>query len=201
MEIPIYSRLRRMEPSLVTLVLIVVGAAALVGLSAAMSAPIGDLLGESSWSIVSAFHGIAATVFLLGMTIALYLAWRLYTGEIKAFRDLKYITALSAVLSGFTIVFGNWIYIAYRAPGGPREQFLATIPEIHQIFFEFKEFMALFTFPLIVAATFAIWYYGKELVDHRFLRAGVAATIGLSWTYMMIAYVLGAAITKLAPVG
>jgi len=57
---PIYGRLRRMEPSLATLVLIVVGAIASVGLSAAMSAPIGDLLGESSWSIVSAFHAIVA---------------------------------------------------------------------------------------------------------------------------------------------
>jgi len=200
MEIPIYSRLRKMEPSLATLFLIVVGAVAIIGFFAAVSSPVGDLLGQGSWRLPSTFHGIAATIFVLGLTIALYLAWRMFTGEIRAFRDLKYLAVLTSVLSAFTIAFGNWIYIAYRAPGGPREEILASLPAIHRVFFEFKEYMALFTFPLIVAATFALWSYDKEILKNRHLRAGVAVAIGLAWVYMMIAYVLGAAITKLAPV-
>lgn len=202
MEVPIYDRIRRMEPSLATLLILTVGAIAAVGLIAAITAPSGVLVGDSQWEMISAFHGLGATVFLLGATIAVYLSWRLYTGQLSAFRDLKWLTAFSAFMSAVTIGFGNWIYIGYRlkSPTGdtyPREYFLSSLPAIHEIFFEFKEFIALFTLPLMVAAAFLLWKYGPGLVKNRELRAAVSIPILLGWVFLILAYTLGAAITKL----
>ena len=89
-----------MEPSLATLLLLIVGAVAVVGLVAAITAPPSILVGESQWEVISAFHGMGATVFLLGSTIAVYLSWRLYTGQLGAFKDLKWLTAFSTFMAG-----------------------------------------------------------------------------------------------------
>jgi hypothetical protein len=97
------------------------------------------------------------------------------------------------------VLFGNWIYIAYRAPvpSSPRSYFLETMPVIHEIFFEFKEFMALFTLPLAVGAAFVIWYYGDQLRVRPAIRNLLAATLVLVFFYFMVTFGLGAAITKL----
>lgn len=200
MEIPIWSRIRKMEPSLATLLLVLVGAIAIAGLVLAITAPTGALVGDTQWRVISAFHGLGATVFLLSATIAVYLAWRMYAGEIRAFKDLKWLTAFATVMSGVTIIFGTWIYIAYRAPGGPRSYFLGNMPEVHQTFFEFKEFIAMFTLPMFVMATFILWKYDRSLLGHREARAVPSILILLGYTFLLIAYVLGAAITKLAGV-
>lgn len=197
MEFPLLNRFRKMEPSLATLLIVVVGAIGLIGVAVAATAPIGTLVGDTQWKLISAFHGMSATIFLLGSTIAVYLAWRLYIGEIKAFKDLKWLAAFSTIMSAATIAFGTWIYIAYRAPGGPRSFFLGNMPEIHAIFFEFKEFIALFTFPMFLTATYILWRYGEPLVNHREARAVPSIMLLLGWTFLVIAYVLGAAITKL----
>ena len=200
MEIPLLSRIRKMEPSLATLLLVVVGAIAVVGLLMAITAPTEELIGDTQWKVISAFHGMGATAFLLSATIAVYLAWRLYAGELRAFKDLKWLTAFAAVMSVVTIIFGTWIYIAYRAPGGPRSIFLANTPEVHKIFFEFKEFIAMFTLPMFVAATFILWKYDRSLLGHREARAVPAILILLGYAFLLVAYVLGAAITKLSGV-
>ncbi len=209
MEVPIFDRIRRMEPSLAVLLIVLVGAIAAVGLLTAITAPPGILVGDSQWELISAFHGLGATVFLLGATISVYLAWRLYTGQLTAFRDLKWLTAFSAVMAVVTILFGNWIYIGYRATpptgvnpctGYPRACFLATLPEVHEIFFEFKEFIALFTLPMFLAATFILWKYGPALKYNKELRAAASLPILFGWVFLVSAYTLGAAITKLSGV-
>ncbi|HYS71005.1 MAG TPA: hypothetical protein VEM95_01140 [Thermoplasmata archaeon] len=209
MEIPLWNRLRTMEPSLLVLLVIVVGAVGVIGLVIAITAPVGILVGDTQWKLISAFHGMSATVFLIGATIAVYLAWRLYIGEIKAFTDLKWLSAFSTAMSVVTISFGNWIYVAYRAapPAGvnpctgyPRSCFLATLPQVHQVFFEFKEFIALFTLPMFLVATFILWKYGDSLIPNREARAAASVPVLLGWFFLLVAYVLGAAITKLAGV-
>jgi len=196
-HVPIVTRIRNMEPSLATLLILTAGAVAVVGLAMALTSPAGILVGDTQWQYISAFHGLGATVFLLGSTIAVYLAWRLYIGEIKAFDDLKWLAAFSTVMSAVTIAFGTWIYIAYRAPGGPRSYFLENLPEVHQIFFEFKEFIALFTLPMFFTSTFILWRYGKSIVHHPQARAAASVPVLLGWGFLLVAYVLGAAITKL----
>ncbi|MFQ5839071.1 MAG: hypothetical protein ACE5HJ_09885, partial [Thermoplasmata archaeon] len=151
-RIPLLEKIKTMEPSAITVFIIVTGAIAVVGFTAVATSPVSFLVGEGESKLVAAFHGIAAFIFLLSATITLYLGWRLLIGEIKAFKDLKLLSVFNAVMAAVTIIFGNWIYIAYRSPGGPREYFLETNPVVHQIFFEFKEFMALFTLPMGVVA-------------------------------------------------
>lgn len=200
MAFPVFGRIREMEPSLATLLLLTIGAVAVVGLAAAVTAPSSVLVGESQWELISAFHGMGATVFLIASTIAVYLSWRLYSGQLTAYKDLRWLAALSTLLAGVTVAFGNWIYIGYRGAGGPRSFFLANMPEVHAIFFEFKEFIALFTIPTMVAATFLIWKYGPGIVKNQEVRAATGILFFLGWVFLLLAYLLGAAITKLKAV-
>lgn len=179
---------------------VVVGAIGVVALLALATAPVAALLGDGSYAIPSALHGVAAITYLIVATVAAYLAYRLYGGRLERLHDLRILACFNAFFSLVTILFGNWVYIAYRAKGGPRSYFLENNPVIHQIFFEFKEFIALFTLPLSVAAAFVLLRHGDELVKHSRLRQAVAVALGLSWLYLILAFSLGAAITKLRSV-
>lgn len=163
------------------------------------TAPFARLLGPSAHALCAALHGMGAFLLMVTSTIGLYLAWRLVTGRIRAFPDLQLLSVVSATLSFLTIASGNWIYIAYRAktPDSPRSHFLATAPEVHQVFFEFKEFSALFTLPLSVAAAFIAWQYGREVVERSWTRVTLAALMALHFFYFVVAFGLGAAVTKL----
>jgi hypothetical protein len=76
---------------------------------------------------------------------------------------------------------------------------MANAPEVHKVFFEFKEFGALYTLPLTVCAAFILWRYGAQIMEQRWLRYTVAVLIGLSFFYLVVAFGLGAAVTKLKP--
>lgn len=108
-----------------------------------ISAPAGKLLGESAYSVRGAFHGLLAGVLMVAVTIGLFQAFRLLTTELASDSDLMIGSVFSAAACFLTVVSGNWLYIPYRAPGGPRAFFLESAPEVHKIFFEFKEFTAL----------------------------------------------------------
>lgn len=165
------------------------------------TAPFTALIGPGAGAVAAAFHGMVAFLYLFVGTIGLYLGWRLLTGRIRAFADLQLLGVVTATFSFLAIVFGNWLYIYYRAPvpESPRSYFLKTMPEIHQVFFEFKEFGALFTLPMTVCAAFLLWKYGVEVVERPWLRYAIAALLGLSFFYLVVAFGLGAAVTKLKP--
>ncbi len=184
--------------SLAAVVGILIGAA--LAFTAA-TAPVNKLLGSGAGALPAAVHGLTAFLYLFVGIIGLYLGWRLLTGRIRAFADLQLLATVAATFSFLAIVAGNWLYIFYRAktPDSPRAYFLATMPEVHRIFFEFKEFAALFTLPLTVAAAFILWRYGAQVLEHRPLRYSVALLLGLSFFYLVVAFALGAAVTKLRP--
>jgi hypothetical protein len=165
----------------------------------AMTAPVTGLVGPGTGALAGAVHGMAAFLYLFVGTIGVYLGWRLVSGRIRAFADLQLLATVSATLALIAIGFGNWLYIYYRAPGpdSPRSYFMANTREIHAVFFEFKEFAALFTLPLTVAAAFILWRYGAQVMDRVWLRYSVAALLGLSFFYLVVAFGLGAAVTKL----
>ncbi|MBI2184122.1 MAG: hypothetical protein HYU39_04090 [Thaumarchaeota archaeon] len=165
-----------------------------------LTAPFSVFLAESSLATISAAHGTLATLGVIVGTISGYLVWRLFVGKIKAFTDLKVLSLISAIIAGLTVIIGNMIYIAYRAPGGPRAFFVQNNPAVHEIFFEFKEFIALFPFPIAVATTYIIWAYKEQLTQDRGLRSWLGIAIAIAWGALMIAYLLGAAITKLRSV-
>lgn len=165
-----------------------------------ISAPAEKLLGESAYSLRSAFHGLFAGIFMVTVTIGVYQAIRLWSGTGLNIRELEIGSVVNAAACFLTILFGNWIYIPYRAPGGPRFHFLEKAPEIHKIFFEFKEFTALFTLPLAITAAYLICRYGERLSQNRVLRETVALLLVLTFFYFVVAFGLGAAITKLKSV-
>ncbi|HEY4705583.1 MAG TPA: hypothetical protein VII27_07620, partial [Thermoplasmata archaeon] len=68
-------------------------------------------------------------------------------------------------------------------------------------FFEFKEFIALFTLPMFLVSTFILWRYGDSLVKSKEARAAASVPLLLGWVFLIMAYTLGAAITKLRGVG
>jgi len=191
----------RREASTASLALVV---GVLIGSALAFvlaTAPFSALLGTSQGALPAMFHGLSAFLYLFVGTIGLYLAWRLWTGRIRAFADLQLLATVSATFSLLAIVFGNWLYVYYRAsdPTSPRAWFMANMPVVHKIFFEFKEFMALFTLPLTVAAAFVLWYYGAQVLDRKWMRYTVAVLLALSFFYLVVAFGLGAAVTKLKP--
>jgi hypothetical protein len=59
--------------------------------------------------------------------------------------------------------------------------------------------MALFTLPLTVVAAFVLWYYGAQVLERRWMRYTVAIVLALSFFYLVVAFGLGAAVTKLRP--
>ena len=166
-----------------------------------LTAPLLKLLGTGAGAVAAAFHGMAAFLYLFVGTIGLYLGWRLLTGRIRAFADLQLMSVVGASLSLLAIVFGNWLYIYYRAktPDSPRSYFVKNMPDIHRVFFEFKEFGALFTLPLMVCAAFLLWRYGAHILARPWLRYTVAILFGLAFFYLVVAFGLGAAVTKLKP--
>ena len=170
---------------------------AFAGLISLVTSPVAALLGDSRYAIPDALHGVTAILYVITATISAYLAYRLFFNRLEDLRDLRVIASLNACLSLLTVIFGNWIYIYYRDKGGPRGYFLETRPVIHEIFFEFKEFIALFTLPMFLTATYILWRYGKPIVGHREARAVPSILILLGFAFLLIAYVLGAAITKL----
>ena len=179
---------------------ILLALATVAGVIFILSAPAEELLGESAYRFRSAFHGLFAGVFMITATIGVYQAFRLWIGTTINTREMEVGSVLNAAVCFLTILFGNWIYIPYRAPGGPRTHFLETSAGVHEIFFEFKEFTALFTLPLAVAAAFLICRYAGRLAESERLREAVALLLVLTFFYFVVPFGLGAAVTKLMSV-
>jgi cytochrome bd-type quinol oxidase subunit 1 len=177
----------------------VVAALALTGLViVVLTAPLAALLGESRYALEGALHGVAAGLFMVTATIGLFQAYRLLTGTVLHSAQLEFGSVANAFLAFLTILFGNRIYIFYRASEGPRSFFLEKMPEIHKVFFEFKEFAALFTLPLAVAAAYLFLVYKDQLVlRSKGLRVLAAVLLILTFFYFLVAFILGAAVTKL----
>jgi hypothetical protein len=191
---------RREGASIASLVLVVGVLLAIAAFFVVTTAPLELLLGQGGYVVIAAFHGLSAGVMMVVVTIGLYQAYQLFMGQIVNLRDLKLLSVVNATMSFITIVFGNWIYIGYRSTGGVREWLLVNNPEAHKIFFEFKEYMALFTLPLAVLAAYLLIRYDMALFERRWLRVTVAVILALTFFYFTVAFGLGAAITKIKPV-
>lgn len=165
-----------------------------------VSAPVERLLGEGAHAVRAAFHGLFASLFLVTATIGLFQAGRLWIGSDVSLQELDFGSLLNAVACVLAVVTGNWIYLSYSLPEGPRAHLLAVAPEVHSVFFEFKESAALFTVPLTIAASFIVSTYGKRLLGRRVLRETVALLLVLAFFYLVIAFGLGAAVNRLRPV-
>ena len=185
------------EPAPAWLLWAIVGLLGLIGVVVvALTAPLEQLLGSSLHAVRGALHGTCAGLFLVTSTIGLFQAYRLYAGSVWHVAELQAGSVVNAALAVLTVVSGNWIYIPYRAPEGPRTYFLQVAPAVHKVFFEFKEFAALFTVPLSVVAAYLLVRYGGDVYRRRGLSAVVAVLLVLTFFYLVVAFGLGAAVTK-----
>lgn len=94
-------------------------------------------------------------------------------------------------------ISGNWIYMRYRGQDGPRDWILARVPAIHNVLMEIKEFVSLFPFPLMLSATALLYYYGLPMQTRRDLCRFVGITILVSWSFLLLGFVVGLVLAKL----
>ena len=85
----------------------------------------------------------------------------------------------------------------YRGQDGPRDWILAHVPAFHNVLMEFKEFVSLFPFPLMLSATFMLYYYGMSIQIRKDLCKFVGITIWVSWLFLTLGFVAGLVLAKL----
>lgn len=168
-----------------------------------------ELTYRETWTLV---HGlILGTVFLLafaGGLAGLYsLRSELVTeaGIRDRVRRLKIGTTSMAIIAWLTIISGTWIvYPWYREPDeDSARSVLLSDPDTeqwHKFGMEWKEHIAWISPMLATAAAFIVVYYGAGLVRNRPLRILAIALFVGGFVVAAIAGLLGALITKAAPV-
>lgn len=174
-----------------------------------------SLTDREFWTLM---HGMVfGAVFLLafaGAFAGLYsLRPRLVTeeGARERIRRIRWGTTIMTALVWATVISGTFaVYIWYRAtpPEGadltlyPRS-FLRADPNLsgwHTFGMEWKEHVAWISPILLSAITYMVWRYGRDLASHRMLRTVLMTLLALGFITAGIAGVLGALITKVAPV-
>ena len=170
----------------------------IIVLSIILTSPVESLLGKTKYALPGAIHGGIAILYFISATLLLYLSYQLFTNKLNDYNELRLVSLVSSILSFLTILFGAWIYIFYREKNSVRAWFIENMPEIHKIFFEFKEMIALFTFPLTLTVFFILLVNDKKAFESNKKLATVVFILTLlAWIYMAIPFMLGAAITKI----
>jgi hypothetical protein len=175
-----------------------------------------ELTNRESWALI---HGmVLGALFLLAFGGGLAGLWslreKLVTPEGLSERSPRLLigTAVMAVVAWLAVIVGTWVvYPWYRAapPAGttdfssfPRSQLLAspTTAEWHSFAMEWKEHVAWFAPFLATAVAFTVAYYGVQLARRGDIRRAAIVFFVLAFVAAGIAGLLGALITKAAPV-
>src|SRR5215208_7899549 len=114
-------------------------------------------------------------------------------------------TGVMAALTWLTVIVGTWIvYPWYREdiPDSPRSRLLADpdTKDWHEFAMEWKEHVAWIAPLLATAAFFVVLYYRADLVRNPLARRIAMGLFVLAFLIAVVAGVLGALITKKAPV-
>jgi hypothetical protein len=168
-----------------------------------------SLTNRETWTLI---HGmILGAGFLLAFAGGLAGLWSLRTeyvtteGLTERIRRLKIGTTVMALAAWGTVITGTWIvYPWYREPvdDSPRSILLANpdLEDWHKFGMEWKEHVAWISPLLATAAAFLVVYYGRRLAADRTLRNLVMVLFVSAFAVAAIAGLLGALITKAAPV-
>jgi hypothetical protein len=168
-----------------------------------------DLTNREFWALV---HGIAlGGAFLLafagGLAGFYSLRPELVTpaGVTDRVRRLSIGTTAMAALLWLTVIVGTWVvYPWYReeTPGSPKSQLLANpdTADWHEFAMEWKEHIAWISPMLATAAAFIVLYYRAELVRNPFARRLAMGLFIAAFSCAVVAGLLGALITKKAPI-
>jgi hypothetical protein len=126
-------------------------------------------------------------------------------GIVERTRRLVLGTWVMALAAWATVVTGTWIvYPWYRAkvPTSPKSQLVANpvTANWHNFGMEWKEHIAWIAPLLATAVAFGVAYYGRDLIKHPGVRKALMVTFVAAFLFAAIAGVMGALITKAAPV-
>jgi hypothetical protein len=116
-----------------------------------------------------------------------------------------------AIVAWLIVITGTWIVYPWYRASAPEDadltqfprNFLLADPNLawwHQFGMEWKEHVAWIAPMLATAAAFIVFYYKRDLIRHQTARKFAMALFILAFAVAVIAGVLGALITKKAPV-
>jgi hypothetical protein len=164
---------------------------------------------RETWALI---HGmILGAAFLLAFGGGLAGLYSLRPGLVteqgiaERMRRLIIGTWVMAIAAWATVATGTWIvYPWYRetAPTSPKSQLLAdpSTANWHTFGMEWKEHIAWIAPLLATAVAFGVTYYGKELIKPQAVRRALMVTFVAAFVVAGVAGVMGALITKAAPV-
>jgi hypothetical protein len=168
-----------------------------------------DLTSHEFWALI---HGIIlGGAFLLAFTgglagfYSLQPALLTEAGLQERIRRLRIGTGAMAALTWATVIVGTWIvYPWYRdkAPSSPKSQLLANpdTSDWHEFAMEWKEHIAWLAPMFATAAAFLVFYYRADLIRNQLARKIAMTLFVLAFSAAVVAGLLGALITKKAPV-
>lgn len=168
-----------------------------IALSLLLLLPIANFFYPTDYGLKAGIHGVSA---ILAIVIGTYLTHRaipLIKGMHVNLKTLRHWLLAATLLNLAGAISGNWIYMRYRGQDGPRDWILEHVPNFHNVLMEFKEFVSLFPFPLMLAATFLLYYYGLPQTLRRDIARFVGITILVSWSFLMLGFVAGLVLAKL----
>jgi len=126
-------------------------------------------------------------------------------GVTERIRRLSVGTTVAAAILWLAVIVGTWIvYPWYRedVPTSPRSKLLANpdTKDWHEFAMEWKEHIAWIAPMLATAAAFIVLYYRADLIKNQFARRLAMGLFIGAFVCAVIAGLLGALITKKAPV-
>ena len=175
-----------------------------------------EITARGLWTLI---HGMGfGALYLLACSGALieiyrFTTWSAAVGETSRWeRFLKFYLIAMVALAWTAVLTGAYvIYPWYRAalPTGTKD--LATFPQRllmsspfttgwHSLGMEWKEHIAWFAPISITMVAFVFFKYGRDLKNHKQLRAGVLAFVLASFISAGVAGFFGAMLDKYAPV-
>lgn len=159
--------------------------------------PVFNLFGLSTRKLDSILHGIGATLTVILSCYVLHALYPFLRGKDGAVKKLELSLWITNILVLMTIIFGNWLYMGYRAPDGAQQWFLNNTPLGHLVFMEFKEFVSLFPLPLGTAASFLLWRFRSDIGAIGGLSSVIAVLVTLMWFFLLLGFVFGIGIAKM----
>ncbi len=162
-----------------------------------MLIPLFNLFSISNHKLDSILHGMGATLTVLVSCYVLHGLYPFLRGKEGSAKRLERSLWITNALVLATIVFGNWIYMGYRAPDSVQQWFMYNAPVNHLVMMEFKEFVALFPLPLGLGASYVLWRFRGRFGELQDVSSVVALLVTLMWIFLLIGFVFGIGITKL----
>jgi hypothetical protein len=156
-----------------------------------------DFFFPSPFAFQAGVHGISTISAVVAGTFLTHRAYHLMRGVHINFESLRYWAVAATVLNFLGAVSGNWVYMRYRGEGGAKDWILSHVSSFHNVMMEFKEFVSLFPFSLMLAVTFMLFYFGDAISTRRDIMNFIGILMLLSWLFLLFGFVAGLTLAKL----